>query len=612
MTKQRTENTQREFLSNVVTVTDPSGGRRVAGSGESRRGVALIMVLVLIVMISLAAYTFAGKMAAQERGTEMAARRVQAEAAVASGVEYIKDYLSMLPEDRAAVGGHWDNVYFKDVAVSDSTDGDFIRFSIVSVLQDQYGEPTAWRFGLTDEGSKININTIATSDLYKLPESEEDAGGGEGDDEGEGEGDEEDGEGGGDEGGGEGGGPEPPDEGEPAPERGGPAEDAAVGGRGVDDLSDDIVVDPAQNVLMQLPGMTETIADSILDWIDEDDETRPAGAEADVYSAVAGYEPTNGPISSLDELLLVQGVTMELLYGADRNHNGLIDEGEVEAAAALGGVESSMARGWSAYLTVSSKDYLEQAEETIDINGDDLEALYDDLIAAGFEEDLSAYIVAFRQNGAFEAEIPEDPEEDFELPVPESISGLQPSFSGGDGQFSSVLDIIGTSTEAQFEGEQDKILVASPYGEDSDLNSIMPLLMSTLVAGESEGTGRINANHCSSSVLSGLPDIEFATVQNILLSQDPGGTSGDLNYLYPTWPLAVGAATLDEMKALLPYVSGTGSVYRAQVIGYSDVPGVYARAEVVIDASGDVPKLLSWRDLSHLGAGFNVETLTAE
>ena len=104
-----------------MTVTDPSGGRRVAGSGESRRGVALIMVLVLIVMISLAAYTFAGKMAAQERGTEMAARRVQAEAAVASGVEYIKDYLSMLPEDRAAVGGHWDNVYFKDVAVSDST-----------------------------------------------------------------------------------------------------------------------------------------------------------------------------------------------------------------------------------------------------------------------------------------------------------------------------------------------------------------------------------------------------------------------------------------------------------------------------------------------------------
>ena len=66
------------------------------------------------------------------------------------------------------------------------------------------------------------------------------------------------------------------------------------------------------------------------------------------------------------------------------------------------------------------------------------------------------------------------------------------------------------------------------------------------------------------------------------------------------------------MKALLPYVSGTGTVFRAQIIGYSDVPGVYARAEVVIDASEELPRVVSWRDLgTTLGPGFTLDTLTA-
>ena len=579
-----------------------------------RRGVALIIVLVLIVMISLGAYTFSKQMVAQERAVVMAGRRIQAEAAVASGVEYIKDYLSMLPADRITVGGHWDNPsYFKDVAVSD----DGLRFAIVSVAQDQYGEPTGWRYGLADEGSKINVNILATSELYATREPEDESLEGD-EDSGEDPGDQDPGDQGnqGDQGQGDQGqdpgGNQPQGPGQ-APGAG-PIEAAPVrGGGGVDDLTEDIVLDPAQNALMQLPLMTETIADSILDWIDADDEPRPAGAEVDMYSAVVGYEPTNGPISSLDELLLVQGVTNELLYGADRNHNGIIDESEAEAAAAMGGATGSMARGWSAYLTVTSKDYLEQVEEPIDINGDDLELLYDDLIAAGFDEDLSTYIVAFRQNGAYQQpEIPEDPPEDFELPEPQSVPGLAPVFEGGDAKFESVLDIVGTSTQAKFEDEDEDILVESPYSADSDLSGILPLLMANLTAGETEGTGRINLNSCSSPVASGLPDVEFAAVQNILLSQDPGNLSGDDNYLYPTWPLATGAVTVEEMKALLPYVSGTGTVFRAQVIGYSDVPGVYARAEVVIDASGDIPKLLSWRDLTHLGAGFTLETLTSE
>lgn len=36
--------------------------------------------------------------------------------------------------------------------------------------------------------------------------------------------------------------------------------------------------------LMQIPAMTESVADAILDWIDADTEVRPYGAESEVYA----------------------------------------------------------------------------------------------------------------------------------------------------------------------------------------------------------------------------------------------------------------------------------------------------------------------------------------
>ena len=87
------------------------------------------------------------------------------------------------------------------------------------------------------------------------------------------------------------------------------------------------------------------------------------------------------------------------------------------------------------------------------------------------------------------------------------------------------------------------------------------------------------------------------------------GTSSDLNHQHETWLLVEGLVTLDEMKALMPFVTAGGDVYRAQVVGYFDTEGVSARAEVVIDATEDIPRVLSWRDMSNLGRGFSLETL---
>lgn len=61
----------------------------------------------------------------------------------------------------------------------------------------------------------------------------------------------------------------------------------------------------------------DTVADSILDWIDEDDRHRLNGAESDYYKRLSPpYSAKNGPLDSIEELLKIRGVTPELVYGS--------------------------------------------------------------------------------------------------------------------------------------------------------------------------------------------------------------------------------------------------------------------------------------------------------
>ncbi len=58
------------------------------------------------------------------------------------------------------------------------------------------------------------------------------------------------------------------------------------------------------------------IAESILDWRDNDDDQRPGGAEKDYYlSLLPPYEPANGRFLLLEQLLLVKGVSPRLFWG---------------------------------------------------------------------------------------------------------------------------------------------------------------------------------------------------------------------------------------------------------------------------------------------------------
>jgi type II secretory pathway component PulK len=113
------------------------------------------------------------------------------------------------------------------------------------------------------------------------------------------------------------------------------------------------------NSLLTLPGITSEAADSIADWVDTDDNTTGSdGGESSYYEGLAEpYECKNASFDTVDELLLVKGITPTMLYGTDLNRDGVIDAYEAtlpNPAGSSTGITingSSDRRGLVNYLT---------------------------------------------------------------------------------------------------------------------------------------------------------------------------------------------------------------------------------------------------------------------
>lgn len=85
------------------------------------------------------------------------------------------------------------------------------------------------------------------------------------------------------------------------------------------------VFQQAMGVLMGMDAsLFPTISDSILDWIDKDEDSHLSGAESDYYMGLdPPYMAKNGPMDDISELLLIKGIFdhPEIYWGsASTNH----------------------------------------------------------------------------------------------------------------------------------------------------------------------------------------------------------------------------------------------------------------------------------------------------
>lgn len=124
--------------------------------------------------------------------------------------------------------------------------------------------------------------------------------------------------------------------------------------------------------LILIPGMTEDVAQSIIDWVDADDDTQPLGAEISYYQALPyPYEPRNFFIHHMQEVELIAGSRAEYVRGEDWNLNGRLDENENDGDESWppDNRDGKLDGGWSGLLSAESIDDVltPSGEERLDL-----------------------------------------------------------------------------------------------------------------------------------------------------------------------------------------------------------------------------------------------------
>ncbi|MDR1484413.1 MAG: general secretion pathway protein GspK [Planctomycetaceae bacterium] len=389
-----------------------------------------------------------------------------------------------------------------------------------------------------------------------------------------------------------------------------------------------------RSILSQLPGVTEEIADSILDWCDEDSEQREYGAEDEYYTSLdPPYYTQNKMPDTIDELLLVKGITPKLLYGIDWNRNGILDEGEPDESSMsdLDVDAGVMTLGLVSLLTLDSRESnrTSTGETKININQEDVEDLRTQLESRLSNKTWVDYIISLRgQNtgGTSNASNSNNTT---------SNSAAAGTNSNNNGTIKSLLDLVQPSTNSSQQSSTNNTgnsaaatAIASPFSNDPvEMAKYLPELYDNLTVSDTPPIGRININlaprpvleiflnqknnseSSGSNAIADLPDI----IEKIISSRDPEKADiPDDEMRYPFWIYTQGIVKdFELMKRLEPYFCTQGAVFRANVIGRFDERSPAVRLEVWFDASeaGKPAKIIRIRDLTELGQGFKTESL---
>ena len=127
--------------------------------------------------------------------------------------------------------------------------------------------------------------------------------------------------------------------------------------------------------------------------------------------------------------------------------------------------------------------------------------------------------------------------------------------------------------------------------------------------------GRINVNIAPREVLLAIPDMTEAIADAILGARPVAGEdSAQAAQVIsmrrsPVWLLTEGLVDVPTFKRLGPWLTTTGDVYSFQVLGHFDQGGPTTRLEAMVDGTKKPPRITFQRDLTGLGRGFSPDLL---
>jgi len=159
-------------------------------------------------------------------------------------------------------------------------------------------------------------------------------------------------------------------------------------------------------------------------------------------------------------------------------------------------------------------------------------------------------------------------------------------------------------------GDESMRVLACPLREDPQLllDQLPRIVDLTTTTDQVVIRGRVNINEAPRCVLLGIPGLEPGTVDRILTLRTTGAEASDLARRQGLWLLTEGLVDRAGMKALWPYITGGGDVFRAQLVVRRPGAGRVARAEAVVDAAQSPPRQVYWRNLTLLPGTFSEES----
>ncbi len=316
--------------------------------------------------------------------------------------------------------------------------------------------------------------------------------------------------------------------------------------------------------LMVLPNMLEEIADAIIDWRDADDTPGPTGAEAGYYENLKYvYMARNGPFRTVHELLLVKGVTEELLFGEDTNFNGRLDynERDGDASPPHDDEDNEIDPGWIAYLTCYSYDNNTDAagNSRININQANESQMETSLGITGSQAN---WIVQNRGNGY------------------QSIAGLISGSSSTQPQASSSSSSSGSSGQTQA----------------IDMQTFSQIADKITVSSGQRVQGKVNINTASEYVLAALlggGDAAVSAAQSIIAYRET------LMYGMESigQVLQAGTVSSDSFGRIANYITTRSNVFTIRCVATADrsgADGLSLQTEAVVDRSSSPYQILYW------------------
>jgi len=324
---------------------------------------------------------------------------------------------------------------------------------------------------------------------------------------------------------------------------------------------------------------SDELVDCLIDYRGGESSPRPHGAKQDYYDKLKyPYLIKNGPLGTLEELLLVKGFTAQIVYGEDANFNGILDPNEDDGDKSFppDNADGVLDRGLYALATAVTHEPNtdSRGRRRVNINGTDAEMRA--LSGIGLSKQTVDFIKACRADG-------------YTFKDPSELLGMEypPKNAPASGPAPKPTTAPGAKAAPNKSG----------VGAD-ELPLVMDRLTTVSAARNAQRTGLVNVNTASATVLSFLPGLDENLAKTIA---DSRGTLDSAKKDTVAWLFTENLITADQFKQVAPFLTARSRQYRLRAMGFGVPCGRYRLIEAILDLSGPAPRVAYLRDVTRVG-----------